>query len=229
MADTIAAGAEWLANHLTQSAGKPVVYSSGGVAVTLTATIGRSQFDAANQSGIVETWESRDFIIKAGALPLGEPLRHDRITETDGSGTVVYEVSAPRGVPLWRFGDAYRKTIRIHTTAAESDPAALPSQLRVYWGAAAAASLTDQQIATQLSGEVVTLRAQSRTIAASAQYVYFVLPATLGVPTFTVGGFVTTAWQVTQRAIAFDAQPAIQYAIHRSTYPVTGTLSVVVS
>lgn len=229
MADTIAAGAEWLANHLTQSAGKPVVYSRGGVAVTVTATIGRSQFDAANQSGIVETWESRDFIIKAGALPFGEPLRHDRITETDASGSVIYEVSAPRGVPLWRFGDAYRKTVRIHTTAAESDPVALPVQLRAYWGASALESLTNQQIVAQLSGAVVASRAQSRTIAASAQYVYFVLPSSLGVPTFTVGGFVTTAWQITQRAIAFDAQPPMQYAIHRSTFPVTGTLAVVVS
>jgi hypothetical protein len=229
MADTIAAGADWLAGQLAQAAGKPVTYSRSGVAVTVTAVIGRSQFEAANQSGVVETWESRDFIIRAGALPFGEPLRHDRITEADGTGTVIYEVSAPRGVPLWHFGDAYRKTIRVHTTAAETQPAPLPSQLRVYWGASALASLTDQQIATQLSAEVVSSRAQSRTITASGAYVYFAIPSSLGVPTFTVGGFVTTAWQVVTRSIAFDAQPALQYAIHRSTYPVTGTISVVVS
>jgi hypothetical protein len=56
-----------------------------------------------------------------------------------------------------------------------------------------------------------------------------VLPASFGSPTFTVGGLVNSAWETTTRSITFTAQAARSYTIYRSTYPITGTVVVVVS
>jgi hypothetical protein len=65
-------------------------------------------------------------------------------------------------------------------------------------------------------------------VAASA-YVYVVLPASFGQPSIRVNGFVSTAWELTARSIAFAGQSSRPYSIYRSTYPITGTVSVEVA
>lgn len=108
-------GAAWLADRLAESAGSTVVYVHGPHRTTITATVGRSVFEAQGANGVVEQWEARDYIVKAGDLPSGEPERGDKIFEDYGASTVTYEVVTPRGVPLWHYGDSFQKTIRIHT------------------------------------------------------------------------------------------------------------------
>lgn len=108
-------GASWLADRLAESAGSAVVYVHGPHRTTITATVGRSVFESQGANGVVEQWEARDYIVKAGDLPSGEPERGDRIFEDYGATTVTYEVVTPRGVPLWHYGDSFQKTIRIHT------------------------------------------------------------------------------------------------------------------
>ena len=107
-------GAAWLADRLNESAGTSVVYVHGPHRSTITATVGRSVFESQGANGVVEQWESRDYIVKVGDLT-GEPERGDRIFEDYGTNTVTYEVVTPRGVPLWHYGDAFQKTLRIHT------------------------------------------------------------------------------------------------------------------
>lgn len=115
MPDLLAAGSAWLTSQLNAAAGTTVTYRRGSDTAEITATIGRSEFEAQDQNGVIENWESRDFLIPAASLPFGEPLRGDVIVEVSGDLELEYEVAAPRGVPVFRYGDAFRSIVRVHT------------------------------------------------------------------------------------------------------------------
>jgi hypothetical protein len=229
MPDLLADGAAWLAGQLSAGASRSVRYQRGIDYGTVLATIGESRFETVGTSGVVEAWESRDFIIKAGTLPFGEPLRADKIIETVGGVDVTYEVTSPRGVPVFHYGDAFRQTVRVHTIAT-AESAGVPATLRRrFWGAFAGESITDAQIISTLSSDLGGTRSQSRTITAATAYIYVVLPTNFGTPTFAVSGLTTTAFETTQRTITFAGQPATSYGIYRSTYAVSGTVSLTVT
>ena len=93
----------------------------------MSATIGRTEFEVDDGLGVLVRTESRDYLILAEHLVLdGQPAlpqRGDRVRETDGSQTVVYEVMAPGKEPPWRYSDPYRKTLRIHTKQVDTEEA----------------------------------------------------------------------------------------------------------
>lgn len=229
MSDFLANGAAWLAGQLAGAASRSVRYQRGIDYGSVLATVGNSRFETQGTSGIHEVWESRDYIIKASTLPFGEPQRHDKIVETLNGVDVTYEVTSPRGVPVFHYGDPFRQTVRVHTIAtAEASP--VPATLRRrFWGAFAGETITDAQIVAALQSDLGGTRAQSRTITAATAYVYVVLPMSYGVPTFAVSGLTTTAFEQSQRTITFAGQPATSYGIYRSTYPITGTVNLTVS
>jgi len=115
MPDMLAAGAAWMTGQLQAAAGTTVTYRRGTDTADVTATIGRSEFEAQDQNGVIERWESRDYLVPAADLPFGEPERGDVIVETSGTIELQYEVASPRGVPVFRYGDAFRSIVRIHT------------------------------------------------------------------------------------------------------------------
>ena len=115
MPDMLAAGAAWLTSQLNAAAGTTVTYRRGSDEAEITATIGRSEFEAQSESGVVENWESRDYLVPTSALPFGNPVRGDVIVELVDGLELEYEVAAPRGVPVFRPGDAFRSIVRIHT------------------------------------------------------------------------------------------------------------------
>lgn len=117
--DLLQTGASWLAGQLKAAAGSTVTYRRNGEEVALTATIGRSTFESANQSGVIENWESRDYLIPAADLQFGEPQRGDVLVEEIGGDVFEFEVSAPRGVPVHHY-DAFRQIVRIHTKAIDA-------------------------------------------------------------------------------------------------------------
>ena len=229
MADMLSAGATWLAGQLAVGASSSVRYYRGVDYGVVSATIGTSRFESQGTSGVIEQWESRDFIIKAGTLPFGEPLRHDKIVETINGVDVTYEVTSPRGVPVFHHGDAFRQTVRVHTISTGESAGVAPTLRRRFWGSFAAETMTDQQIVASLANDLGGSRAQSRTITAATAYIYVVLPTSFGVPTFAVSGLTTTAFEPTQRTITFAGQTAQSYGIYRSTYPITGTINLTVS
>lgn len=115
MPDLLKQGSDWLESQRHAHLAHEVVYTRGAQAVTLLATVGRTQFDLADDTGVLQRIESRDFLVRASDLTLGEPLAGDRIT--DGA---VYEVMAPGGGEApWRYSDPYRRTLRIHTKLVE--------------------------------------------------------------------------------------------------------------
>jgi|LakMenEpi03Aug12_release.lakeMendotaPanAssembly.Ray.scaffolds.fasta_scaffold188827_1 hypothetical protein len=229
MSDLLATGAAWLAGQLSAGASRSVRYSRGADFGSVLATIGTSRFESQGTSGVVEMWESRDFVIKAGSLPFGEPLRHDKIVETLNGVDVTYEVTSPRGVPVFHWGDAFRQTVRVHTIATAEAAQVAPTLRRRFWGSFAATTITDAQIVASLANDLGGSRAQSRTITAHTAYIYVVLPTSFGVPTFAVSGLTSSAWETTTRTITFAGQAAASYGIHRTTYPITGTVNLVVT
>ena len=98
---------------------RPVVYQRGAAQVDLNATIGRTEFEQADEAGLIHRIESRDFLVRTADLDLGDgptlPKAGDRVREIAGSSVFVYEVNSPGGQPPWRYSDPYRKTLRIHT------------------------------------------------------------------------------------------------------------------
>lgn len=123
MSDLLQRGLAWLDDqrhaHLTQTVLYVRVTERASYVVALLATIGKTEFEQADEFGVVHRLQSRDFLIRAADLVLnGEltlPKAGDRIRETVGAQTFVYEVLAPGGEPPWRYSDPYRKTLRVHT------------------------------------------------------------------------------------------------------------------
>ena len=119
MADLLEQASAWLDGMRAKHMARPVTYCRGEQSVAVQATLGRTVFETADAYGVVEQSESRDFLILAADLVLGEavtlPERGDRIREIQDGKTFVYEVMAPGKEPHYRFSDVYRRTLRIHT------------------------------------------------------------------------------------------------------------------
>ena len=125
MSDLLQDGSDWLEAKRTQHASRVVTYARGVQSVELLATIGKTTFEVDDGYGVLVRHESRDFLVLAADLILSEsptlPERGDRIRETQGGTTFVYEVTAPGKEPCWRYSDLYRKTLRIHTTYTKTE------------------------------------------------------------------------------------------------------------
>jgi hypothetical protein len=123
MANLLAKASEWLENQRRQFATSTVQYVRGSQTAEVSATIGKTTFEVDDGYGVFVRSESRDFLVLADELVLDGvpvyPQRGDRIQETQGAAAFVYEVTAPGREPCWRFSDAFRKTLRIHTKQVE--------------------------------------------------------------------------------------------------------------
>lgn len=119
MADLLEQGAAFLDERRHTHLTRTVTYQRGADSVEVAATVGRTVFEQADESGFIRKVESRDFLVRRTDLVLGAtetlPKAGDRIREADGALTQVYEVMAPGGEPPFRFSDPYRKVLRVHT------------------------------------------------------------------------------------------------------------------
>jgi hypothetical protein len=104
-------------------ASRAISYSRGEDSATLQATVGRTVFQIADQfSSAILSVESRDYLVPTAdmaATGLGLPQAGDQIHEVQGGKEYVYEVMAPGQEPCWRWADAYRLQLRIHTKLVE--------------------------------------------------------------------------------------------------------------
>lgn len=120
MPDLLQTGLEWLSDQLKEHASREVVYERGAEQVAVQATLGRTLLKLDDgYGGVRMEWTDRDFLIQAADLVLAGnavlPQRGDRVRDTVGSQTFVFEVLAPGKEPPWRWSDPFRKTLRIHT------------------------------------------------------------------------------------------------------------------
>lgn len=119
MPDILQRATAWLHSQRHTHMTKTVTYRRGGESIELAATVGRTDFDVVDASGIGVRVESRDYLIRAADLDFGDgptlPTRGDRIEEASGETTHVYEVLTLGNQSPWRHSDPSRETLRIHT------------------------------------------------------------------------------------------------------------------
>jgi hypothetical protein len=121
MPDMLGQGSAWLEDQRHKHLSRSVVYQRGEESIELAATIGRTEFEQVDQSGMVNKIESRDFLVRRSDLILGGapslPKPGDRIRETSDEQIFIYEVMSPLGgnEPPFRYSDPNRHTLRIHT------------------------------------------------------------------------------------------------------------------
>lgn len=120
MSDLLKDSSTWLEAQCAAFRTSTVTYRRGVATVEVDAEVGHSDFDIVSDEGVVEQWESRDFLIAAADLILGGvevlPAIGDEIVETIGSDDLVYSVMAPTSdQPPWRYSDQWRITLRVHT------------------------------------------------------------------------------------------------------------------
>ncbi|QDV85472.1 hypothetical protein [Planctomycetes bacterium TBK1r] len=127
MTDMLRNGQSWLAQKLKTHASRLVVYQRNDVEAELPATIGRSTYEQDDGEGVITRSQVRDFLIDTSDLLLSAigslPRRGDRISETDGDTTFIFEVMSLGGDPPWRYSDPFRLKIRIHTKQIDTIPA----------------------------------------------------------------------------------------------------------
>jgi len=128
VADFLERGSAWLDEQRLKHLSRTVTYRRGEDFVEVRAAIGRTVFEVDDSVGVAERTESRDFLIPASDLVLGEqatlPKRGDHIEETQDATVYVYEVMAPGQEPCWKYSDAYRRTLRVHTKQVGTEEAA---------------------------------------------------------------------------------------------------------
>ncbi len=121
MMDVLDQASAWLEQQRTRFASRTVSYRRGEESIQLPASIGKTDFELDDGAGAVIRVQSRDYLICAADLQLGDdlvlPQRGDRIIETDADGgSFEYEVMGPSAdQPCWRYSDSYRRTLRVHT------------------------------------------------------------------------------------------------------------------
>lgn len=126
--DILETGVNWLNSvrltHLAQS----VTYKRDWEEITVTATLGATTYEVADEDGLLIQAKSTDFLIAASALVLGEgivkPKLGDQIIRTIGGPVfvwpevpvvVTFEVLDLGGVGHYRPCDQYGTILRIHT------------------------------------------------------------------------------------------------------------------
>ena len=119
MGDLLDRGSAFLDDQRHKHMSRTVVYQRGAEAKEVQATIGKTEFEQADDAGLIHRVESRDFLVRTADMDLGSgltlPRAGDQVRETVGAQVFVYEVNAPGGQPPFRYSDPYRRVLRIHT------------------------------------------------------------------------------------------------------------------
>ncbi len=119
MGDLLDRGAAFLDAQRHQHLSRLVLYRRGTDEKEVQATIGKTEFEQADDAGLIHRVESRDFLVRTAELDLGAgpilPRAGDQVRETVDTTLFVYEVNAPGGQPPFRYSDPYRRVLRIHT------------------------------------------------------------------------------------------------------------------
>lgn len=124
MTDLLQTGAQWLADQQAEQCAHAVTYTRAGVSATVQALVGASEWELPDAGGPALMVTTRDYIIRVADLRLSgaaiTPARGDRITESVGGSTEIFEVMAPEGEQHYRHTDQYGYAYRIHTTQVDT-------------------------------------------------------------------------------------------------------------
>jgi hypothetical protein len=124
--DLLSRGARWLGEQFERHLSRTVRYTRSGAACSIRATLGRTEYQVDDTSGMVLRYTDRDYIFRADRLVLDGgrtlPAPGDRIEELDGEdGTLkTYEVMPLGDSQCYRFCDPQRHVLRVHTKLIET-------------------------------------------------------------------------------------------------------------
>jgi hypothetical protein len=119
MIDLLDQGQAWLAQQLALFVARDVIYRRGSVEIPVRATIGRTTFEQADETGAIIRFESRDFLIHRTSLVANgqiiEPSEGDCIIDVIGDATFEFELLGAGSEAMYRPSDPYHHLLRIHT------------------------------------------------------------------------------------------------------------------
>ena len=119
MADMLEQGAAWLDRMRVKHASRSVTYVRGAETVELSATLGQTTYEVADEFGTTVEAKATDFLISAVEIVLADavalPEPGDQVRVTVGDEVHVFEVMNLGGAGHWRPSDPYGHTLRIHT------------------------------------------------------------------------------------------------------------------
>ncbi|HQL75981.1 MAG TPA: hypothetical protein PLD58_22590 [Phycisphaerae bacterium] len=125
MADLLEQAVSWLGRMRNAHLARAVTYQRGGQSVDLSATLGSTDYQVADESGLTVQAVATDFLIAADRLVLDGirtlPRLGDRIRLADGERVKVYEVLDLAGGGHFRPSDPYGQTLRIHTKQVDEE------------------------------------------------------------------------------------------------------------
>lgn len=125
MTDFLESGVTWLNEVRSQHFVKTVTYRRGLSEFEIAATPAQTKTTIAGDEGIEIAGQVDDWIVSVSEMTLhGErvfPEEGDQIRETHGSQTFVFDVRKGPDGEAWRYTDAYRQTMRIHTVRTATD------------------------------------------------------------------------------------------------------------
>ncbi len=103
-----------------QMAGTTVAYQRGSETIPeLKAIPTEEKYSVPDEQGVLNEIHSRDYLVETNRLKIGgevvEPRAGDRITETIEGQDMVFEVFPVDKQRCFRYRDASRQSIRIHT------------------------------------------------------------------------------------------------------------------
>ncbi len=120
MTDLFHSAAEWRARQSRAHASEVLRYERPGVGSwDVPLTRARGQHEVVGDDGVVEMIDRYDFLASPEDLLLAaepvEPRDGDLIVEVTAAERITYRVSGETGQPCWRWCDAHRQKLRIHT------------------------------------------------------------------------------------------------------------------
>lgn len=115
MTNLLRTGAAYLAATMKASVSDTITYRRGGASVSLSATRGRTEFQAVNGDGTVIEVVSADWIVDPDDLILNGAETLPRKGDTITDDVATYQVMPPQGSDKAYRQDATKQRLRIHT------------------------------------------------------------------------------------------------------------------
>jgi len=119
MANLLQTGSTWLNQQREAHMSTTVTYCRGLATATMTATQAATETNVVDDSGVEVRGQVDDWIISVAEMILHDspayPQEGDEIRETNGNLEFVFAVTKGPDGKEWRYTDAYRQTMRIHT------------------------------------------------------------------------------------------------------------------
>lgn len=106
---------QWLDETLASANGESVTYTIQTDSLSVSANIGQTPVGQVLENGVLQTWQSQDFLISAALLVSGGTTFKPEVGHTITHNGNNFRVSNLDDGRCYRFTDPSRRTLRIHT------------------------------------------------------------------------------------------------------------------